>query len=191
MLATWLRSVFLWAVGCVGVASLSLLHIFSSIKEKMWPCPIEKVSHVKFKVDVEFANICFELLSLSRNVGCARVACLFRLHFCFFYFSKKWWVFPCKRFHMSCLRLLLRLLTFVLCCSFFQKTVVALVSLREDSFIFFFAVWLVMFFWNLTMLLLCVSFFGSYALWLIFNTAIKVILKAAFVDDGSRTSQQV
>ena len=131
-------SVFLGTVGCAGVASLSLLHIFSSIKEKMWPCPIEKVSYVKFKVYVEIANICFELLCLSRNVGCARVACLFRLHFCFFSFSKKWWVFPCKRFHMSCLRLLLRLLTFVLCCSFFQKTVVALVSLREGSFIFFF-----------------------------------------------------
>ena len=182
-------SVFLGTVGCAGVASLSLLHIFSSIKEKMWPCPIEKVSYVKFKVYVEIANICFELLCLSRNVGCARVACLFRLHFCFFSFSKKWWVFPCKRFHMSCLRLLLRLLTFVLCCSFFQKTVVALVSLREGSFIFFFAVWLVMFFCHLTMLLLCVSFFGSYALWLIFNTAIKFILKAAFVDDGWRTSQ--
>ena len=135
-------------------------------------------------VDVEIANICFELLSLSRNLGCARVACLFRLHFCFFSFSKKWWVFLCKRFHMSCLRLLLRLLTFVLCCSFFQKTVVALVSLREGSFIFFFAVWLVMFFCHLTMLLLCVSFFGSYALWLIFNTAIKFILKPAFVDGG-------
>ena len=48
----------------------------------------------------------------------------------------------------------------------------------------FFAVWLVMFFCHLTMLLLCVSFFGSYALWLIFNTAIKFILKAAFGDGG-------
>ena len=63
-------------------------------------------------VYVEISNICFELLCLSRNVGYARVACLFRLHFCFFYFSKKWWVFPCKRFHISCLRLMLRLLTF-------------------------------------------------------------------------------
>jgi len=48
----------------------------------------------------------------------------------------------------------------------------------------FFAVWLVMFFCHLTMLLLCVSFFGSYALWLIFNSAIKVILKSAFGDGG-------
>ena len=65
-----------------------------------------------------------------------------------------------------------------------QETVVALVSLREGSFIFFFAVWLVMFFCHLTMLLLCVSFFGSYALWLIFNSAIQVILKPAFGDGG-------
>ena len=47
----------------------------------------------------------------------------------------------------------------------------------------FFAVWLVMFFCHLTMLL-CVSFFDSYALWLIFNTAIKFILKPAFFDGG-------
>ena len=161
---------------------------FHPLSKKMWSCPIEKVSYVKFKVAVEIANTCSELLCLSRNVGCARVACLFRLHFCFFYFSKKWWVFPCKRFHISCLRLMLRLLTFVLCSSVFQKTVVAPVSLREDSFIIFFAVWLVMFFCHLTMLLLCVSFFGSYALWLIFNSAIKVILKPAFGDGGWRIS---
>ena len=35
-------------------------------------------------VHVEISNICFELLCLLRTVGCARVACLFRLHFCFF-----------------------------------------------------------------------------------------------------------
>ena len=53
-------SVFLGTVGCAGVASLSLLHIFSSLKEKNVIMPIEKVSYVKFKVAVEIANICFE-----------------------------------------------------------------------------------------------------------------------------------
>ena len=135
-------------------------------------------------VHVEISNICFELLCLLRTVGCARVACLFRLHFCFFLFLQKMVGTSMQRFHVSCLRLMLRLLTFVLCSSVFQKTVVAPVSLREDSFIIFFAVWLVMLFWHLTMLLLCVSFFGSYALWLIFNSAIKVILKSASGDGG-------
>ena len=90
---------------------------------------MQKVSYIMLKVDVEIANICFVLLCLSENGGCAG-------------------------------------------------------ALREDSFIFFFAVWLVMFFCHLTMLLLCVSFFGSYALWLIFNKAIKFKLKAAFGDGG-------
>ena len=40
-------------------------------------------------VHVEISNICFELLCLLRTVGCARVACLFRLHFCFFLFLQK------------------------------------------------------------------------------------------------------
>ena len=37
-------------------------------------------SYVKFYVDVDIANICSVLLCLSSNVGCALVACLFRLH---------------------------------------------------------------------------------------------------------------
>ena len=46
-------------------------------------------SYVKFYVDVDIANICSVLLCPLRTVGWARVACLFRLHFCFFLFLEK------------------------------------------------------------------------------------------------------
>ena len=61
-----------------------------------------------------------------------------------------------------------------------RKTVAALVSLREGSFIFFCAVFACVCSLCDFTLHLCVSFIGLYALWLVFNTASAFILKAAF-----------
>ena len=77
------------------------------------------------------------LLSVSENLGYAGGISLFRLHFFSVCFRLKVGT-PSKGMHMSCLRLMLRLLTFVLCCSLFQKTLAMLVSFLCLGFIFFF-----------------------------------------------------
>ena len=44
---------------------------------------MQKVSYIMFKVDVEIANICFVLLCVSENGGCAGVTERRQLHiFC-------------------------------------------------------------------------------------------------------------
>ena len=100
-------------VGFAGLASLFLLHIFLSLfGKKGGDTSMCTFSYVKFYVDVDIANICSVLLKNRRLSSCRLfVSASFLV---FFSFSKKWWVFPCKRFHISCLRLMLRLLTFVL-----------------------------------------------------------------------------
>ena len=65
-----------------------------------------------------------------------------------------------------------------------RKTVAALVSLREGSFIFFCAVFAgVCSLCNFTVHR-CVSFVGLYELWLVFNTVSAYIFKAAFYCAG-------
>ena len=41
--------------------------------EKMVGIPMQKVSYIMLKVDAEIANICFVVLCLSENGGCAGV----------------------------------------------------------------------------------------------------------------------
>ena len=55
---------------CLFVSASFLFFLFL---EKMVGIPMHEVSYVMFKVAVEIANICFVLLSLSGNDGCAGV----------------------------------------------------------------------------------------------------------------------
>ena len=124
-------------VGFAALASLFLLHIFLSLfGKKGGDTSMCTFSYVKFYVDVDIANICSVLLCLSSNVGCALVACLFRLHI-FLSLSRKMLGVSIRKVSYVCVRLMLRLLIFILCCSVFPEMVVVLVSLRGDSFIFF------------------------------------------------------
>ena len=123
-------------VGCALVACLFRLHIFLSLFGKKGGDTMCTVSYVKFYVDVDIANICSVLLCLSSNVGCALVACLLRFHI-FLSLSRKMLGVSIRKVSYVCVRLMLRLLIFILCCSVFPEMVVVLVSLRGDSFIFF------------------------------------------------------
>ena len=59
---------------------VSASFLFFLFFEKMVGIPMQKVSYVMFKDDVEIANICFVLLYLSGNGGCADVTERRQLH---------------------------------------------------------------------------------------------------------------
>ena len=120
----------------VSLVCFSLV-FFVSLFEKNLTYPHLKISISHDGVDVEISNICSLLLCVSGDGGCACVACLFLFCIFFFLFSKRTWLTCTWKFSYLMMGFILRFPTFVLCCSVFQKTVAALLSLREGSFFFF------------------------------------------------------
>ena len=59
---------------------VSASFLFFLFLEKMVGIPMQKVSYIMLKVDAEIANICFVLLCLSENGGCAGVTKRRQLH---------------------------------------------------------------------------------------------------------------
>ena len=100
---------------------VSCSYFFVSIR-KAGDYVYTKVSYFKFNADIEIANISSVFLWRLENGGCAHVACLGSGSFFLGLFSEKWWLRLSVRFHISSLMLILRLLTFVLCCCVSQET---------------------------------------------------------------------
>ena len=63
----------------MSLVCFGFIFVFS-LSRKMVGIPMQKVSYIMFKVDVEIANICFVLLCLSENGGCAGVTERRQLH---------------------------------------------------------------------------------------------------------------
>ena len=59
------------------------MFFFFLFLEKMVGIPMQKVSYIMLKVDAEIANICFVVLCLSENGGCAGVTKRRQLHIFF------------------------------------------------------------------------------------------------------------
>ena len=62
---------------------VSASFLFFLFLEKMVGIPMQKVSYIMLKVDAEIANICFVLLCLLENGGCAGVTKRRQLHIFF------------------------------------------------------------------------------------------------------------
>ena len=62
---------------------VSASFLFFLFLEKMVGIPMQKVSYIMLKVDAEIANICFVMLCLSENSGCAGVTKRRQLHIFF------------------------------------------------------------------------------------------------------------
>ena len=62
---------------------VSASFLFFLFFEKMVGIPMQKVSYIMLEVDAEIANICFVLLCISENGGCAGVTKRRQLHIFF------------------------------------------------------------------------------------------------------------
>ena len=62
---------------------VSASFLFFLFFEKMVGIPMQKVSYIMLEVDAEIANICFVVLCLSENGGCAGVTKRRQLHIFF------------------------------------------------------------------------------------------------------------
>ena len=62
---------------------VSASFLFFLFFEKMVGIPMQKVSYIMLEVDAEIANICFVLLYISENGGCAGVTKRRQLHIFF------------------------------------------------------------------------------------------------------------
>ena len=130
-------------LGCADVVSLFQLHIFFCLFSFPGGCiSIWRFTYFMFKVDVMIANMCFVLLCLSGNGGCAGVTERRQLHIFFIFFPSEVGVPPSEGFHISCLRLMLWSLRVAVCWSLFQKTLPVLMLCLCFGFIFFLFVFL-------------------------------------------------